>query len=280
MIKHKETIQFSENVGEKIAYAQNSAPQQRPDEMFANFIWYVLTRPLAYQHFHQEKSESEMNQEQSEFIFFKEFGLRLNGDLLINENSRIVLHMHQFTELTDDQFYDLCQLNRELRIEQTKEGEIVIMPPTGGATSWRNSEIIIALGTWAKQNNEGVVFDSSGGFVLPNGARRSPDAAWVRKSRLAPLSAEQKTKFLPFCPDFVIELRSPSDTLNELQDKMVEYLENGAQLGWLIDPQEQRVYIYRPQTNVECLEDPVSVSGDPLLPGFVLNLQEIWAPDF
>jgi Uma2 family endonuclease len=211
---------------------------------------------------------------------WQELDFPMNDKLLIPEDSRIVLRMQPFTDMTDDQFFEFCRLNRELRIEQTKEGNIIIMPPTGGATSWRNSELIMVLGTWARQNKVGVVFDSSGGFILPNGAKRSPDASWVKRSRLASLTKKQKQKLLPLCPDFVIELRSPSDTIAELQSKMEEYLENGAQLGWLIDPPNKRVYIYHPDNEVESLENPERISGDPVLPGFVLNVQEIWTPDF
>ena len=131
---------------------------------------------------------------------------------------------------------------------------------------------------WAKQDQTGVAFDSSGGFKLPNGATRSPDAAWVKRSRLAALTRDQKQKFLPLCPDFVIELRSPTDNLQATQDKMREYMDNGAQLGWLIDPLTRRVHAYRPQSQPEILEAPDTVSADPFLPGFRLDLQRIWEP--
>lgn len=200
---------------------------------------------------------------------------------LYSENLPLLLYMHPVVDLTDDdQLYEFCQLNRELRIERTAEGNLMIMTPTGGETSWRNSELIIALGNWAKQERRGVVFDSSGGFILPNGAMRSPDAAWVKRSRLAALAPAQKKKFLPLCPDFVIELRSPSDRLEDLQDKMLEYLDNGLALGWLIDPEDRRVYLYRPPGQVERLENPSEISGEQILPGFVLNVQAIWHSDF
>lgn len=150
------------------------------------------------------------------------------------------------------------------------------MPPAGGETGEQNAEITIQLGLWAKRDGEGTTFDSSTGFRLPNGAVRSPDAAWVRRSRLNTLSPEQRKKFLPLCPDFVIELRSPTDSLNALQEKMREYLDNGAQLGWLIDPEQRRVYVYRPQAPVQTLDNPETISGDPTLTGFVLDLREIW----
>ena len=181
--------------------------------------------------------------------------------------------------MTDDEFFEFCQLNRDLRIERTAQGEIIIMPPTGWKTGSRNAKLTTQLTLWAERDGTGVVADSSTGFNLPNGAERSPDAAWVRRSRLAMLTDEQKEKFLPLCPDFVIELRSSTDRLNDLRDKLAEYLANGAQLGWLIDPQEQRVYIYRPHCEAECLEHPVEISGDPVLPGFVLDLRKIWQPN-
>ncbi len=192
----------------------------------------------------------------------------------------LVVHLQPVINLTDDQFYELCQLNRDLRIERTAQGELLIMPPAGGETGRQNSELNRQLGNWAKRDGTGVVFDSSTGFNLPNGAIRSPDAAWVKRSRLATLTQEQKKKFLPLAPDFVIELRSPSDHLHTLQAKMQEYIENGVQLGWLIAPEERRVYIYQPQKHVACLENPLTLSGDPVLLGFVLDLQEIWEPRF
>ena len=149
------------------------------------------------------------------------------------------------------------------------------MAPAGGDTSAKNAEITIQLGLWAKRDGTGQTFDSSGGFVLSNGATRSPDASWVRHGPLAALTAEERARFLPLCPDFVIELRSPSDGLSELQDKMREYMENGAQLGWLIDPLGDQVFVYRPGARVERLEEPDSVSADPVLPGFRLELAEI-----
>lgn len=196
------------------------------------------------------------------------------------ESQPLVLRMRPAIDMTDDQFFEFCQINRDLRIERTAQGDILIMTPTGGATGARNLRITLRLGLWTIQDGRGVAFDSSTGFILPNGATRSPDGAWVRRSRLAALTPEQKEKFLPLCPDFVIELRSPSDPLAMLKEKMQEYTANGAQLGWLIDPTSQRVYVYRPAAEVECLENPATVSGDPTLPGFVLTLPEIWQTDF
>jgi Uma2 family endonuclease len=192
----------------------------------------------------------------------------------------VVLKLKPAINLTDDQLFELCQLNRDWRIEYTAQGELIVMPPTGGETSNRNAELTYQVQAWTRQDQAGVAFDSSGDFKLPNGATRSPDAAWVRRSRLAGLTREQKQKFLPLCPDFVIELRSPTDNLQAVLDKMQEYLDNGAQLGWLLDPLTRRVHVYLPQRPPEILDAPNTLSADPLLPGFVLDLQKIWEPDF
>ena len=191
----------------------------------------------------------------------------------------VVLKLKPAINLTDDQLFELCQLNRDWRIEYTAQGELIVMPPTGGETSNRNAELTFQVQAWTRRDQAGVAFDSSGGFKLPNGATRSPDAAWVRRSRLAGLTREQKQKFLPLCPDFVIELRSPTDNLQAVLDKMQEYLDNGAQLGWLLDPVTRRVHVYLPQRPPEILDAPNTLSADPLLPGFVLDLRKIWEPD-
>ncbi len=177
--------------------------------------------------------------------------------------------------LTDGRFYELCRLNRELRIERTAGGELSIMAPVGGDSSDRNAEIAFQLRLWAKRDGSGRTFDSSGGFRLPNGAVRSPDASWIGNARLATLTEEQRRRFLPLCPDFVVELRSPSDSLSALRDKMREYIDNGARLGWLIDPAGRQVFVYRADAPPERLEVPASVAGDPVLPGFRLDLDEI-----
>ncbi|HTG17961.1 MAG TPA: Uma2 family endonuclease [Blastocatellia bacterium] len=181
-------------------------------------------------------------------------------------------------ELTDEQFFNLCQINSDLRLERTAEGDIIVMPPTGGETGTRNTSITGQLYVWTKQDGTGAAFDSSTGFSLSNGSDRSPDAAWISHARLAQLTAEQKKKFIPLCPEFVIELRSQSDDLAELQAKMEEYIANGARLGWLIDPEERRVFVYRPGAAVEELKNVTQVSGEPELAGFTLDLREIWEP--
>ncbi len=178
-------------------------------------------------------------------------------------------------DLTDEQFFQLCQNNRDLQFERTASGELLIMPPTGGETGNRNIELSYQLQSWSRQNNLGKAFDSSGGFKLPNGADRSPDASWVRRERWEALTPEQREKFLPLCPDFAVELRSPSDSLKKIQEKMQEYIDNGARLGWLIDRKNKRVEIYRPGRDVEILENPATLSGEDVLPGFVLDLTPI-----
>lgn len=188
----------------------------------------------------------------------------------------LIVHLRPVLDLSDDQLFEFCQVNRDLRIERNAQGELIVMPPTGGATSEQNAEITMQLRAWAKRDGTGMAFDSSGGFLLPNGAVRSPDAAWMRASRLRSLSAQQRRKFIPLCPDFVIEIRSPTDSLSVLQDKMREYLANGTRLGWLIDPEERRVYVYDATSQVECIENADTLSDETLLPGFVLDLGAVW----
>ena len=179
-------------------------------------------------------------------------------------------------ELTDKQFYRLCQDNRDLRLELTADGELIIMPPTGSMTGWRNARIMHRLTDWAERDGVGLTFDSSTGFRLPNGAKRSPEASWVRREKWDALTEEEKEGFAPLCPDFVVELRSPEDRITTLQDKMLEYISNGAELGWLIDPKARRVYVYRRGQPTEYLENPEAIAGDPALRGFVLNIRDIW----
>jgi len=186
----------------------------------------------------------------------------------------LILNLRPTIELTDDQFFQLCQNNQDLRLERTAEGELIIMPPTGWESGNRNSRLTQRLGNWADADGTGLAFDSSTGFKLPNGADRSPDASWVRRERLQALNPDP-AKFLPIAPDFAVELRSASDSLNTLPKKMQEYIDNGVRLGWLIDPQNQRVEIYRPRQDVEVLQSPTSLSGEDVLPNFVLDLAQI-----
>ncbi len=179
-------------------------------------------------------------------------------------------------DLTDEQFYQLCIANPDIRLERNVTGELIIMPPVGGETSNRNARITCYLFNWADIDATGIVFDSSTGFKLPNGAVRSPDASWVKLSRWNALTPEQQTRFLPLSPDFVIELLSPSDSLKVTQKKMEEYKSNGVRLGWLINRKLRQVEIYRVGREVEILDNPISLSGEDVLPGFVLNLDVIW----
>lgn len=176
-------------------------------------------------------------------------------------------------------FLAFCEANPELRIERTAKGDVVIMSPTGWESGRRNALLIAALVRWALTNGSGAVTDSSAGFRLPNGAMRSPDAAWVQRLRLAHFTRAEKRTFLPLCPDFVVELRSETDRREDLLAKMDEYMANGAQLGWLIDPLEQSVTVYRPDAAPVRLERPATITGDPELPGFTLELGPIWEPD-
>ncbi len=179
-------------------------------------------------------------------------------------------------KLTNEQFFQLCVNNRDLRFERNTKGDLIIMPPTGGETSNKNSDINFQLCLWNNQHKLGKVFDSSGGFKLQNGADRSPDSSWIPIERWNALTPQQREKFLPLCPDFVIELLSPSDSLKDTQNKMKEYLENGTKLGWLINRKARQVEIYRQGREVEVLDHPQSLSGEDVLVGFVLNLQLIW----
>ncbi len=204
----------------------------------------------------------------------------MEGTLTL-ETVKIVMPRDSFTfywrrkKPSIEEFTKICQQNREMRFEMSKEGEISAMPPVHSDTSEKNSEIVYQLGGWAKKDKSGKVYESSGGFVLPNGAVRSPDACWIKKERLEKLSEKERSGFINICPDFVIELRSASDTLAELKTKMLEYMENGATLGWLIDARKKRVYIYRQDKAVEILDNPQTISGENILKGFELDLSEI-----
>ncbi len=188
----------------------------------------------------------------------------------------ITVNFNAIVNLTDDDFYQLCRNNPDVKFERNATGEIVIMPPTGGGTGNRNIEIAADFVVWNRQTRLGVCFDSSTCFKFPNGANRSPDVAWIKQERWDTLTQEEQEKFPPISPDFVLELMSPSDTLRECQDKMQEYMDNQVKLGWLIDRKTRRVEIYRQGQPVEVLESPVSLSGENILPGFILNLQNIW----
>ena len=192
----------------------------------------------------------------------------------------IHLRLPSGLRMDDEQFFAFCQANTDYRIERDAQGEVDIMPPTGGETGRRNSDLITDLNLWARTQGGGIVFDSSTGFLLPNGAARSPDAAWVAKERLAALDPADKDRFLPLAPDFVAELASPSDDPDTLARKMQEYRANGVRLGWLILPDTRQVRIYRPGTLPVALEGPDTLDGDEVLPGFRLNLSRIWASGF
>lgn len=187
----------------------------------------------------------------------------------------LVVRLPQKRPMTDDELLAFSHLNPELRIESLAEGDLIIMPPAGGESSRRNAELTFQLVLWAKQDRTGQVFDSSGGFRLPNGAVRSPDAAWVSHAQLETLTQEQREKYLPLAPEFAIELLSPTDALEMGQGKMLEYLQNGVKLGWLLEPRRKRAYVYTSE-GIEELEAPETLSADPVLPGFVLDLREVW----
>ena len=186
------------------------------------------------------------------------------------------LNLESAIDLTDDQFYQLCRNNPDLKFERTDQGELIIMPPTGGETGRHNSNLIIDVGIWNRTTQLGQVFDSSTCFKLPNGADRSPDVSWIQQTRWDTLTPEQKEKFPPICPDFVIELMSPSDTLKAVRAKMQEYIDNGAKLGWLLNRKDQQVEIYRIDQPIETLQSPTSLSGEAIQPGFILDLSSIW----
>lgn len=189
----------------------------------------------------------------------------------------IVVHMGPtLGRLSDREFFEFCQLNRDLRMERTPAGDLIIMPPTGGTTGRRNLALAMQLGVWSQRDGTGVAFDSSTGFRLPRGGERSPDASWVGKPRWNALTQQQRDAFPPLAPDFVVELRSPTDRLADLQDKMREYIDNGVRLGWLIDPLTRTVWVYRPGREVEELSDPIVISAAPELPGFELRLEPVW----
>lgn len=188
----------------------------------------------------------------------------------------VTVDLSSIIKITDDQFYQLCQDNPDLKFERNANGEIIIMPPTGGETGNRNFELVADFAIWNRQYRLGVCFDSSTCFKLPNGADRSPDISWVKQGQWDHLTPEQKEKFPPIAPDFVLELMSPTDSLKKTQEKMQEYMKNEVRLGWLIDRKTRRVEIYCLGQAVEVLESPKELSGEDVLPGFVLNLETVW----
>jgi Uma2 family endonuclease len=182
--------------------------------------------------------------------------------------------------MDEDEFFELCQRVDPLRLERDPNGRIIVMPPAGSYSSNRSVQIASQLQRWSKKTNRGIVFDSSGGFTLPNGATRAPDAAWVASHRLETLSQEEKEKFLPLAPDFAAEVRSQNDARSDLEAKMEEYIDNGTRLGWLIDPYEESVTIYHEDGSTDGLDKPATLSGDPVLPEFECNLERIWDPSY
>jgi Uma2 family endonuclease len=195
------------------------------------------------------------------------------------ELTSLVIHLGPLKhKLSDDEFFEFCMLNRDLRIEMSKEGEMIIMMPTGSEGGNRNFNLTVEFGIWVKTDGTGVGFDSSTGFRLPNGAKRAPDLAWIQRERWEAIPKKQRKKFAPICPDFVVELRSETDNLEIVKAKLEEYLENGAQLGWLIDPLEKKVYVYRPNTRLKVLNNPATISGEPFLKGLTLKLAGILEP--
>ena len=188
----------------------------------------------------------------------------------------ITINFNNILKLTDEQFYQLCQDNPDIKFERNQWGKLIIMPPTGGETGNRNSEMNAEFVIWNRQTKLGKVFDSSTCFKLPNNAERSPDISWIKLDRWNSLSQEQREKFPPIAPDFVLELMSPSDRLKDTQEKMQEYMAAGVKLGWLFNRKARRVEIYRQGQDVEVIDSPKSLSGEDVLPGFILDLSIVW----
>ncbi len=195
---------------------------------------------------------------------------------LQTDQDALTLHFRPVLHMDRHEFFEFCQANPDLRMELTCEGDVIIMPPMGSKSGQRNFGLIGQFYNWIQSDETGFGFDSSAGFTLPNGAVRAPDLAWIRKERWEVLSEDEQEEFAPVCPDFVVELLSRTDRLETIKDKMQEYIDNGAQLGWLIDPRERDVYVYRPDEEVVCLSDPETISGDSLLPNFVLDVRRLW----
>jgi Uma2 family endonuclease len=193
-----------------------------------------------------------------------------------SEEVRLVVRFPPSLQMDEEQLYEFCAINTELRIERNATGEIIIMSPENIASGAANSELNLQFALWAKKEGSGRVFGSSAGFTLANTAMRAPDVAWVRKDRLSKLPKREWERFAHICPDFLLELLSKSDSPSVLKRKMAEYLENGARLGWLLNPRTRTAYIYRPEQPVEELHDPAQLSGEAVLPGFVLDVPEVW----
>lgn len=188
----------------------------------------------------------------------------------------LVLQFEPVVRMDDEQFFQFCALNQDVRIERSAEGEIILMYPEGSASGFGNAELAFLFVGWAKRDGTGRICGSSGGFTLPNKAVRAPDVSWTTKERLNQLEPRELERFAPICPDFVLELRSRTDSMRRLKAKMVEYLACGARMGWLIDPMNRTVFIYRPGKPVEELRDPKFISGESVLPGFTLTLSDLW----
>ncbi len=204
--------------------------------------------------------------------------IQLTNTAAAYPGGRIELSIPPAMPLDDELLFAFCAANRELRIERNARGDLEIMPPTGAETGHRNAELALDFGNWARLDGRGVVFDSSTGFLLPNGAVRSPDLAWVLRERLAQLTSEQKRRFLPLAPDLVIELAFPSDDPDKLRGKLDEWRDNGVQLGWLLLPDQRQVWQYQPGTEPKRIENPVTIGDGALLPGLALPLARIWEP--
>ena len=196
-----------------------------------------------------------------------------NTTYLPSQNFTLDFHS---ARLTEKQFEELCRNNRDLKFELSAKGELIIVPPTIPESGWRNTDLTTEVNIWSRKDKTGIVFDSSTMFTLPNTAKRSPDVSWMKLKKWESLSAEERRKFSRVVPDFVIELLSPTDNLQQTQAKMTEYIENGVSLGWLIDPAEQKVHVYRAGGDTEVLENPETVSGEDVLKGFELNVRQIW----
>ena len=192
----------------------------------------------------------------------------------VEESMPVILHP---PPMTDDEYYDLCRRYEAFRVERMQDGSIVIMSPTGWETGFRNNKLAMRLGHWAEQDGRGQAFDSNTEYLLPDGSALSPDASWVSQNRIDQVSPSERKKFPKLCPEFIVELMSPSDRLADAKDKMQLWIKNGAELGWLIDPERRQVFIYRPGCGPQTLDNPAQVTGVGPVAGFVLDLKDIWA---